>query len=73
MHIYNTIMVLKEILPVFPLASVWESAGPMLDGAITRLVEKEERGDLKILARAYAASLKKREPFWVPAQKTAKV
>ncbi|THH02395.1 hypothetical protein EW026_g445 [Hermanssonia centrifuga] len=72
MHVYNTIIVLKEILPVFPLAAVNETSGATLDAAIDRFVEKEERGDLKILGRAYAASLKKREPMWAPPAKIAK-
>lgn len=74
MHVYNTIIVLKEILPVFPIASINEHAGPALEIAIDKFVEKEERGDLKILGRAYAASFKKRESIWsqVP-QRTSKV
>lgn len=51
MHVYNAIIVLKEILPVFPLASVGEY-GPVIDNMIDKLVEGEERGDLKILSRA---------------------
>ncbi|OBZ76414.1 THO complex subunit 2 [Grifola frondosa] len=65
MHVYNAIIVLKEILPVFPVAAVNEFSGPTLARAMERLLEKEERGDLKILARAYFASLKKREPIWL--------
>ncbi|KAI0650660.1 transcription factor/nuclear export subunit protein 2-domain-containing protein [Trametes meyenii] len=64
MHIYNAIVVLKEILPVFPVASVSEFAGASLARSVERFLEKEERGDLKILGRAYYASLKKREPVW---------
>ncbi|KAI0776038.1 transcription factor/nuclear export subunit protein 2-domain-containing protein [Trametes elegans] len=64
MHIYNAIVVLKEILPVFPLASVTEFGGAHLARSMERFLQKEERGDLKILGRAYYASLKKREPFW---------
>ena len=52
MHVYNTIVVLKEILPVFPLVAVTET-GPQLDRAIQECLETEERGDLKILMRAY--------------------
>lgn len=51
MHVYNAIIVLKEILPVFPLAAVGEY-GPVIDNMIDKLVEGEERGDLKILSRA---------------------
>ncbi|KAH9899792.1 transcription factor/nuclear export subunit protein 2-domain-containing protein [Cubamyces lactineus] len=64
MHIYNAIIVLKEILPVFPIAAINEFGGANLARAIERFLEKEERGDLKILGRAYYASLKKREPIW---------
>ncbi|KAL4082005.1 transcription factor/nuclear export subunit protein 2-domain-containing protein [Scleroderma yunnanense] len=68
MHVYNSIIVLKEILPVFPMAAVGEY-GPVIDSMIEKLVENEERGDLKILGRAYSAALKKREPQWtVPRQ-----
>ncbi|KAG1756059.1 transcription factor/nuclear export subunit protein 2-domain-containing protein [Suillus lakei] len=72
MHVYNAIIVLKEILPVFPLAAVGD-AGPAIDTVMEKFLEKEERGDLKILGRAYSASLKKRESFWaVPKTLTSK-
>ncbi|OSD04328.1 hypothetical protein PYCCODRAFT_1444038 [Trametes coccinea BRFM310] len=64
MHIYNAIVVLKEILPVFPVAAVNEYSGANLVRSVERFLEKEERGDLKILGRAYYASLKKRESIW---------
>jgi THO complex subunit 2 len=51
MHVYNAIIVLKEILPVFPLATVADS-GPQLDKAMDQFLETEERGDLKILGKA---------------------
>ncbi|KAG1874783.1 transcription factor/nuclear export subunit protein 2-domain-containing protein [Suillus subalutaceus] len=51
MHVYNAIIVLKEILPVFPLAAVGD-AGPAIDTIMEKFLEKEERGDLKILGRA---------------------
>lgn len=52
MHVYNAIVVLKEILPVFPMAAVAPYMGMRLDNAINTFVEKEERGDLKILGKA---------------------
>jgi len=64
MHVYNAIIVLKEVLPVFPVAAASGTAGYSLVTVLDRLLEKEERGDLKILARAYHASLKKRETIW---------
>jgi len=64
MHVYNAVIVLKEVLPVFPVATASGTAGYSLVTVLDRLLEKEERGDLKILARAYHASLKKRESIW---------
>ena len=64
MHVYNAIIVLKEVLPVFPVAAASGTAGYSLVTVLDRLLEKEERSDLKILARAYHASLKKRESIW---------
>ncbi len=52
MHVYNAIIVLKEILPVFPLSAITPDTGAQLDIAMDQFVEKEERGDLKILGRA---------------------
>ncbi|KIK99679.1 hypothetical protein PAXRUDRAFT_822444 [Paxillus rubicundulus Ve08.2h10] len=70
MHVYNVIIVLKELLPVFPLAAVGEY-GPVIDVMVDKLVETEERGDLKILSRAYSAALKKRESQWAVARPSA--
>jgi THO complex subunit 2 len=53
MHVYNAIIVLKEILPVFPLATVVPDPGPAINTAVDQLLETEERGDLKILGKAY--------------------
>ncbi|KAI0750889.1 transcription factor/nuclear export subunit protein 2-domain-containing protein [Daedaleopsis nitida] len=64
MHVYNAIIVLKEILPVFPIAAITGVTGMSLSRTIEKFVEKEERGDLKIIGRAYQASLKKRESLW---------
>lgn len=52
MHVYNAIIVMKEILDVFPMASVNEHSGSNINAAIDRFLETEERGDLKILARS---------------------
>jgi THO complex subunit 2 len=51
MRVYNAIVVMKEILPVFPMAAVLE-IGASLDRAMQDFLETEERGDLKILGRA---------------------
>lgn len=53
MHVYNAVIVLKEILPMYPVATMNERAGITLNLAIERFLEKEERGDLKILGKAY--------------------
>ncbi|TFK56192.1 hypothetical protein OE88DRAFT_1621965 [Heliocybe sulcata] len=65
MHVYNAIVVLKEVLPVFPLGSISPPAGFLIDSCMRRFLEKEERGDLKILGRAYHAGLQKREHLWL--------
>ena len=52
MRVYNAILVLKEIIEVFPLSTINEVVGSSLNLEIQRVVETEERGDLKILARA---------------------
>lgn len=64
MRVYNAILVLKEIIEVFPLMSINDAAGSLVYLEIEKVVQTEERGDLKILARAYASSLKKREKLW---------
>lgn len=51
MHVYNAIIVMKEILPVFPLVAVFDT-GAAIDHAMDHFLETEERGDLKILGRA---------------------
>ena len=73
MHIYNSLVVLKEILPMFPIAAVHETAGPTLQHAIDRFLEKEKRNDLKVFGNAFAAGLKRREAFWAPSMKAMKV
>ena len=53
MHIYNTFLVLKELLPVFPIAEVAGHAGRFLDEAISVCLANEKRRDLAILGGAY--------------------
>ncbi|KAL0580932.1 THO2 plays a role in transcriptional elongation [Marasmius crinis-equi] len=64
MHVYNAIIILKEILPVFPLASIYQEGGPQLYRAVEEFSEKEDRQNLKTLANAYSAGLKSRENLW---------
>ncbi|GLB33487.1 putative THO complex subunit 2 N-terminus [Lyophyllum shimeji] len=68
MHVYNAIIVMKELLPVFPLSAVTDT-GAAIDAAMDRFLENEDRGDLKILGRAYSAGLKKREALWTMPKK----
>ncbi|KAF6762809.1 transcription factor/nuclear export subunit protein 2-domain-containing protein [Ephemerocybe angulata] len=63
MRVYNAIVVLKEILPVFPRSDC-TTKGPELQAAVENLIATEQRSDLKILARAYAAGLAKLENLW---------
>ena len=76
MHVYNAIVVLKEVLPAFPVATGDIASGQQILNALISVMEKETRSDLKILGNAYLASLKKRESFWagpsVPQQKQLK-
>ena len=47
MHVYNAVLVLKEIIEVFPIASVNDVVGSSIDLEIQQLVQNEERGDLR--------------------------
>ncbi|KAI0729395.1 transcription factor/nuclear export subunit protein 2-domain-containing protein [Fomitopsis betulina] len=64
MNVYNAIIVLKEVLPVFPIGIVNKDSGTAINNQMEKFIEKETRGDLKILGRAYMASFKKRESVW---------
>jgi THO complex subunit 2 len=72
MHVYNAVLVMKEIITVFPLADV-TTVGPEIFAVVEKLAETETRSDLKMLATAYAHTLKKREPFWAGAKAPSKV
>ncbi|KAH9938580.1 transcription factor/nuclear export subunit protein 2-domain-containing protein [Fomitopsis serialis] len=52
MNVYNAIIVLKEILPVYPIGVVHKEAGANIRTQMEKFLEKETRGDLKILGRA---------------------
>lgn len=52
MNVYNAIIVLKEVLPVFPIGVVSKDSGPAICDQMEKFIEKESRGDLKILGRA---------------------
>jgi hypothetical protein len=64
MHISNAILVLKEILPVFPLGVIQNSTGGLLDSALQGLLAREKRGDIKILATSYQGQLRMVKREW---------
>ena len=51
MHVYNAIVVLKEILEVFPLAEI-NPSGNSINAAISTILKTEKRSDLKVLAQS---------------------
>lgn len=53
---YNAILVLKEVLPVFPLSEV-SDCGRMLHDAVEQRIETEQRGDLKIICTTFVLFL----------------
>lgn len=64
MHIHNAIVVLQEVLPVFPVATVNSASGKAISEAMTKCIEVEHREDLKILAGAYHARFLKAKAIW---------
>lgn len=64
MHVSNAIIVLKEILPVFPLGIINSSTGQFLDDALQKLLANEKRGDIKILATSYQGQLRMAKKEW---------
>jgi THO complex subunit 2 len=52
MHVYNAIIVLMEILPVFPMAAVLDTSGNAIADAVAEVLKKVQRDDLKVACRA---------------------
>jgi THO complex subunit 2 len=77
MHIHNAIVVLQEILPVFPVSAVNSASGKAISEAMAKCIEVEHREDLKILAGAYNARFLKAKAIWeapqVPTTNVSKV
>ena len=72
MHVSNSILVLKEILPVFPLGVIHKSTGQFLDEALQSLLAVEKRGDIKILATSYQGQLRMAKREWAePSDQTS--
>ena len=65
MHIRNGIVVLKQIVGVYPQLM---HHGKKLLECVEKLGREEERQDLKIMALSVAAPLKSREKVWVSPQ-----
>jgi len=64
MHIHNAILILQEILPVFPIRSVNSASGTAIADAMAICLNTETRGDLKILASSYNARFQKAKSIW---------
>jgi THO complex subunit 2 len=64
MHVHNAIVILQEILPVFPVATVNSASGKAVSEAMAKCIEVERREDLKILAGAYNARFLKARSVW---------
>ena len=74
MHNYNAILVLKELLPVFPPRGALPRVGPVgpslveqVEQALARetaLPPKQQRSDLKLLTNSYLAQLKLVRSRW---------
>ena len=73
MHVYNSIIILQELSPVFPVASVNDHAGPALAITIERFLEKEDRADLKVIGSAFASNFNKRKSMWSSPERAIKV
>ena len=80
MHNYNAILVLKELLPVFPPKGVLPRVGPVgpslveqVEQALARetaLPPKKQRSDLKLLTNSYLAQLKLVRSRWEESART---
>ncbi|KAG8791241.1 THO complex subunit 2, partial [Serendipita sp. 398] len=64
MSVSNAILILKEILPVFPLRDINRTTGTTLDEALQALLAIEKRGDIKILATSYQGQLRLAKRQW---------
>ncbi|ELU41830.1 tho2 protein [Rhizoctonia solani AG-1 IA] len=64
MHIRNAIIVLTEVLPVFPLKEISHNAGPAIINGVRQLLEKETRPDLFNMAQSYHGQLNGRRSHW---------
>lgn len=73
MHVSNAILVLKEILPVFPLGIIHSGTGFFLDEALQTLLSTEKRGDIKILATSYQGQLRMAKKDWEVASEQAAI
>ncbi|KAF8936987.1 THO complex subunit 2 [Haplosporangium gracile] len=64
MRIKNSIMILREIAPCYPVLSL---IGNKLFSTVQNLAAKETRDDLKLMANAYLGVLKKQQDsdFWI--------
>ncbi|PWN43379.1 hypothetical protein IE81DRAFT_329522 [Ceraceosorus guamensis] len=66
MRLRNVIVVMTRIAQYFPLD---EHHGKVLCLAVQKLVDEEDRGDLKVLGQGLLATLKKGQSAWLPVWK----
>ncbi|CEH18317.1 KEKE-like motif-containing transcription regulator (Rlr1)/suppressor of sin4 [Ceraceosorus bombacis] len=66
MRLRNVIVVMTRIAHYFPLD---EQHGKVLCLAVQKLVDEEDRGDLKVLGQGLLATLKKGQSAWLPVWK----
>ncbi|KAG8687459.1 THO complex subunit 2 [Ceratobasidium sp. 394] len=64
MHIRNAIIVLTEVLPVFPMKEISHNSGPAIINAVRELLEKETRPDLFNMTQSYHGQLNSRRSQW---------
>ncbi|PWN50468.1 hypothetical protein IE53DRAFT_93433 [Violaceomyces palustris] len=63
MRIRNAIVIMTRIAPYFPLV---DPHGKDLMAVVDQLAQREQRGDLKVLAQGLLATLKSRKSKWIP-------
>ncbi|KAG8729238.1 THO complex subunit 2, partial [Ceratobasidium sp. 428] len=66
MHIRNAIIVLTEVLTVYPMKEISHNSGPAIINAVRELLEKETRPDLFNMAQSYHGQLNSRRSQWEP-------
>ena len=66
MQLRNGMIILNKISEYFPLI---DYMGKELELSVSKIEKREERADVKQMARSYFANLRRRKSFWVPTSK----